>query len=132
MKIRLQLSIGQHALDWPALLLTLALVVVVRESAVYLMAQFQHRELGNLVGLFGLLGFLLLFKMWRPLPRRMLDANTRIMKESALAFLPIAAGAGSMLQQLGAEAIPVLIIMIVSTLLPLWVYAQLAKRGLKT
>jgi hypothetical protein len=117
-------------IDWLALFLTILLIVIVRESAVWLMDLVGHRELGNLVGLFGLLIGLLLYKQLRPLSSRLLDANIRIMKESALAFLPIAAGAGVMLQRLGHELPWVLLIMLVSTLLPLWLYARLAKRWL--
>lgn len=117
-------------IDWIALLCTIALIVLVRESAVWLMDQLGHRELGNLVGLFGLLAGLLIYKHFRPLSSRLLDANTRIMKESALAFLPIAAGAGVMLERLGAELPWVVLIMLVSTVLPLWLYARFAKRWL--
>lgn len=117
-------------IDWIALLCTIALIVLVRESAVWLMDQLGHRELGNLVGLFGLLAGLLIYKHVRPLSSRLLDANTRIMKESALAFLPIAAGAGVMLERLGAELPWVVLIMVVSTVLPLWLYARFAKRWL--
>lgn len=117
-------------IDWTALILTIGLIVVVRESAVWLMDLVGHRELGNLVGLFALLAALLIYKHFRPLSSRLLDANTRIMKESALAFLPIAAGAGVMLQRLGHELPWVVLIMLVSTLLPLWLYARFAKRWL--
>lgn len=117
-------------IDWPALLLTLAMVVMVREVAVWIMAQVHHPELGNLVGLFALLMGLLMLKRWRPLSQRLLDANMRIMKESALAFLPIAAGAGSMMVALGGELWAFLGVLILSTVLPLWLYARLAKHWL--
>ena len=37
--------------DWPALAATFALIVVVRESCVWLTGLFHHPELGNLLGL---------------------------------------------------------------------------------
>lgn len=117
-------------IDWIGLLLTVALIIVVRESAVWLMSHFNHPELGNLVGLFGLLIGLIIYQRIKPLSPRLLDANARLMKESALAFLPIAAGAGVMLNRLGAELPWVMAVMLISTLIPLWGYARLAKRWL--
>ncbi len=118
------------AIDWPALGLTLLLVIVFREASVILMQRIGHPELGNLVGLFTLLVLLLVYRRWRVLSTRMIDANTRIMKESAIAFLPIAAGAGVMMAGLGHELGWFIVVMTVSTLVPLWVYAWLSKRWL--
>lgn len=118
--------------DWPALLATLSLIVLVRESCVWLMGLFAHPELGNLVGLLLLLAILVLWRKIKPLPIRMLDANTHIMKESAFAFLPISAGAIIMLAHLGKELPWFLFILVFSTLLPLWLYAQMAKRWMSS
>ncbi|MFZ3192187.1 MAG: hypothetical protein WA154_03135 [Moraxellaceae bacterium] len=117
-------------IDWKALGLTLLLVIVFRESAIALMRLLGHPELGNLVGLFALLACLLIYRRWRVLSSRLIDANTRIMKESAIAFLPIAAGAGVMMASLGNELGWFIVVMTVSTLLPLWGYAWLSKRWL--
>jgi len=119
-----------NSIDWKALGLTLLLVVLFREVAVLLMQRVGHPELGNLVGLFALLACLLVYRRWRVLSPRLIDANTRIMKESALAFLPIAAGAGVMMASLGHELGWFIVVMTVSTLLPLWGYAWLSKRWL--
>lgn len=118
--------------DWPALLATLALIVLVRESCVWLMGRFAHPELGNLLGLLLLLALLLLWRKVKPLPVRMLDANTHIMKESAFAFLPISAGAIIMLAQLGKELPWFLFVLVFSTLLALWLYAKIAKRWMSS
>lgn len=118
--------------DWTALLITLTLIVIVRESSVWLMAQFGHPELGNLLGLLALLTVLVLWRRIKPLPIRLLDANTYIMKESAFAFLPISAGAILMLIHMGQELPWFLFILVFSTLLSLWVYAQLAKRWMRS
>ena len=56
--------------------------------------------------------------------------NNKIMKESAFAFLPISAGSLIMLVQMGKEIPLFLIVMFISTLIPLWVYAKMAKRWL--
>lgn len=117
-------------IDWLALGLTLVLVIVFREISVLLMQRLGHPELGNLVGLFALLVCLLLYRRWRVLSVRLIDANTRIMKESAIAFLPIAAGAGVMMAGLGSELGWFIVVMTVSTLVPLWGYAWLSKRWL--
>lgn len=117
-------------IDWKALGLTLLLVVLFRETAVLLMSKLGHPELGNLVALFALLACLLIYRRWRVISPRLIDANTRIMKESAIAFLPIAAGAGVMMASLGHELGWFIVVMTVSTLLPLWGYAWLSKRWL--
>ena len=119
-----------HSIDWKALSLTLLLVVLFREVSVAVMQRLGHPELGNLVGLFALLATLLVYRRWRVLSARLLDANTRIMKESAIAFLPIAAGAGVMMAGLGSELGWFIVVMTVSTLVPLWGYAWLSKRWL--
>lgn len=114
--------------DWPALVATFALIVLVRESCVWLMGLFAHPELGNLLGLLLLLTILIIWRKIKPLPMRMLDANTHIMKESAFAFLPVSAGSVIMLMHLGDELPWFLFILLFSTLVPLWLYAQMAKR----
>lgn len=118
--------------DWQALLATLTLIVLVRESCVWLMGLLAHPELGNLLGLLLLLAILITWRKVKPLPIRMLDANTHIMKESAFAFLPVSAGSVIMLMHLGDELPWFLFILLFSTLVPLWLYGQIAKRWLKT
>jgi putative effector of murein hydrolase LrgA (UPF0299 family) len=114
--------------DWLALLATLVLIIVIRESCVWLMGLVGHPELGNLLGLILFLAVLLCWRKYKPIPIRMIDANTRIMKESAFAFLPISAGAIIMLIHLGKELPWFLFILVFSTLFSLWLYAHLAKR----
>ena len=118
--------------DWLALLITLIIIVAVRESAVWLMGLLHYPELGNLVGLLSLLTVLIIWRRFKPLPLRMLDATTHIMKESAFAFLPVSAGAIIMLVHLGHELPWFLFILVFSTLVSLWVYAHAAKRWMKT
>ncbi len=118
--------------DWSVLLMTLLVIVLVRETAVWLMGLIHYPELGNLVGLLSLLVVLIIWRRFKPLPLRMLDATTHIMKESAFAFLPISAGAIIMLVRLGAELPWFLFILIFSTVISLWVYAHAAKHWMKT
>ncbi len=115
---------------WRPLLGVALLVVSVRELAVWLASRWGHANLGNLLGLFTLLAGLLLWKHWRGLPAPLIEGSNRLMKDSALAFLPIAAGAAVLMGQLGAELWKIATVMLVSTLLPLWVYARLARRWL--
>ena len=117
-------------IDWPAWIGTLALIICFREGAVWLMTQFNHPELGNLVGLIALLMTLLVWRNVHKLPARLVDTNNKIMKESAFSFLPISAGSLIMLVQMGKEIPLFLIVMFISTLIPLWVYAKMAKRWL--
>ena len=120
----------QTRTDWSALGLTILLIVIIRESSVWLTGQFGHPELGNLTGLGILLIILIIYRRFKPLSLRMIDANAKIMKESAFAFLPISAGAVLMLIAMGKEIPAFLFVMVVSTLIPLWVYAKMAKRWL--
>lgn len=117
--------------DWSALCLTLLLIIIVRESSVWLMGQFGHPELGNLIGLGLLLIILIIWRRFKALPLRMIDANARIMKESAFAFLPISAGAILMLIAMGKTIPAFLFVMTISTLIPLWIYAKMSKHWLK-
>lgn len=117
-------------IDWQAWIGTLALIIVVRESAVWIMTQFSHPELGNLVGLLSLLGVLLLWRKFKKISARLVDTNNKLMKESGFAFLPVCAGSLLMLVSMGKEIPLFLLVMCVSTLIPLWIYAKMAKKWL--
>ena len=116
--------------DWSALVMTIALIILVRESSVALMTLFEHPELGNLVGLGILLVILSIWRRFKPIPLRLIDANAKIMRESAFAFLPISAGAVLMLIGMGKHLPAFLFVMVLSTLFPLWLYAKMSKRWL--
>lgn len=117
-------------LDWKAWIGTISLIILFREGAVWLMSQFNHPELGNLVGLLSLLAVLLLWRKFKTIPSRLVDTNNKIMKESAFAFLPISAGSLLMLMHMGKEIPLFLTVLVVSTLIPLWIYAKMAKKWL--
>lgn len=116
--------------DWLAYVYTVVLIVVVREFAVWLMGLFNHPELGNLIGLGILLIGLVAWRQFYHISPRIIEANAKIMKESALAFLPVSAGSVLMLFTLGNEVFFVVFILFASTLIPLWVFAKLSKRWL--
>ena len=117
-------------IDWKAWIGTIALIIIFREGAVWVMKQFNHPELGNLVGLIGLLIVLSFWRKFNKIPTSLVDTNNKIMKESAFAFLPISAGSLLMMMHLGDEIPMFLIVLFVSTLIPLWVYAKMSKKWL--
>lgn len=116
--------------DWIAIFITILLIVVAREIAMALTKLRGQPELGNLFGLGLLLIVLVIWRNFKPLSHRMIDANALIMKESAFAFLPISAGAIVMLVAMGAQIPLFLLVLVVSTLLPMWLYAKISKRWL--
>jgi len=117
-------------IDWPAWIGTLLLIIVFREASVWLMTQLEHPELGNLVGLISLLVTLFVWRYFGKIPARLVDTNNKLMKESAFAFLPISAGALIMLMHMGQKIPAFMLVLCLSTLLPLWIYAKMAKRWL--
>ncbi|MGQ0473958.1 MULTISPECIES: hypothetical protein [Acinetobacter] len=114
-------------IDWPAWIGTLLLIIVFREASVWLMTQLDHPELGNLVGLISLLITLFAWRYFGKIPARLVDTNNKLMKESAFAFLPISAGALIMLMHMGQKIPAFMLVLCLSTLLPLWIYAKMAK-----
>jgi putative effector of murein hydrolase LrgA (UPF0299 family) len=117
-------------IDWQAWIFTLGLIIFFREASVLIMSQFNHPELGNLTGLLSLLFVLVVWRRFKKIPARLVDTNNKLMKESGFAFLPICAGSLIMLVSMGKEIPLFLIIMFVSTLIPLWIYAKMAKKWL--
>lgn len=119
-----------RSIDWTAWVVTLLLIIGFREGSVIVMRAFGHPELGNLVGLISLLTILILWRKFKKIPLQIVDTNNKIMKESGFAFLPVCAGSLIMLVHMGKEIPLFLFVLVVSTLIPLWVYAKMAKRWL--
>jgi len=117
-------------IDWQAWIFTIGLIIFFREVSVWILSQFNHPELGNLTGLLSLLLVLVLWRKFNKIPARLVDTNNKLMKESGFAFLPIRAGSLIMLVSMGKEIPLFLLVMFVSTLIPLWVYAKMAKKWL--
>lgn len=119
------------AFDWRMAGLALLIIIIVREVCVWLMGLLGFANLGNLVGLFVLLGLALCYRASHgQIPPRLVAANARILRESLFAFLPICAGMGVLIIGLGGDAGKILAIMVISTLIPLRLYAYLSKRWL--
>lgn len=116
---------------WLAILTTLILIVAVREVSVLAAEQLGIASMGNIIGMVGLFFALLAWRMTHELPAWLTDASNKILTESAYAYLPVSAGAGILLFQLGDEFTRIMIVMLVSTLLPLWAFAQLSAYWLK-
>ena len=117
-------------IDWQAWIFTIGLIIFFREASVWVMSQFNHPELGNLTGLLSLLFGLVLWRRFKKIPARLVDINNKLMKESGFAFLPICAGSLIMLVSMGKEIPLFLLVMFISTLIPLWIYAKMAKKWL--
>ncbi len=119
------------AFDWRMAALALLIIIIVRELCVWLMGLVGFANLGNLVGLFVLLGLALCYRASHgQIPPRLVAANARILRESLFAFLPICAGMGVLIIGLGSDASKILAIMVISTLFPLRLHASLSKRWL--
>lgn len=117
-------------IDWQAWIFTIGLIIFFREASVLVMSQFNHPELGNLTGILSLLFVLVLWRRFKKIPARLVDTNNKLMRESGFAFLPICAGSLIMLVSMGKEIPLFLVVMFVSTLIPLWIYAKMAKKWL--
>ncbi|MGI9339118.1 MAG: CidA/LrgA family protein [Psychrobacter sp.] len=115
---------------WLALLLTLAMVVIVRESALLLCQWAGIEKAANIVGLVAMFVILVVWRLLKGLPEWITRASNLLLVDSGFAFLPVSAGAGILLFELGDEFWGVMLTMAISTLIPLWGLAILANRWL--
>lgn len=114
----------------PSLLLTLAMVIIVRESAVLICRALGVEQAANVVGMVAMFLILVIWRMLKGLPRWLTRASNILLVDSGVAFLPVSAGAGILLFGLGDELWGVMLTMAISTLIPLWGLAILANRWL--
>jgi len=117
---------------WLALLLTLAMVVIVRESALLLCQWAGIEKAANIVGLVAMFIILVVWRLLKGLPEWITRASNLLLVDSGFAFLPVSAGAGILLFELGDEFWGVMLTMAISTLIPLWGLAILANRWLSS
>jgi len=117
---------------WLALLLTLAMVVIVRESALLLCQWAGIEKAANIVGLVAMFVILVVWRLLKGLPNWITRASNLLLVDSGFAFLPVSAGAGILLFELGDEFWGVMLTMVISTLIPLWGLAILANRWLSS
>jgi len=117
---------------WLALLLTLAIVVIVRESALLLCQWAGVEKAANIVGLVAMFVILVVWRLLKGLPEWITRASNLLLVDSGFAFLPVSADAGILLFELGDEFWGVMLTMAISTLIPLWGLAILANRWLSS
>ena len=115
---------------WAGILITLAMVILVRESAVLLCSAVGVGKAANIVGMIAMFGILLLWRWQRGLPRWLTRASNTLLVDSGFAFLPVSAGAGLILFAMGSELWAILATILISTLLPIWGLAHVSKHAL--
>ena len=121
---------SSHLPLWISLILTLIMVIVVRETAVVLCQLAGIEKAANIVGLVAMFVILMIWRLLKGLPNWLTQASNTLLVDSGFAFLPVSAGAGLLLFALGDELLGVMVTMIVSTLIPMWGLALLANRWL--
>ena len=114
-----------------AILLTLAVVVVIRESALVLCQALGFPSAANIVGMITLFVLLMVCRFTVGIPEWISNASNTLLVDSGFAFLPVSAGAGLLIFRLGDELWGVVLTIVVSTLIPLWGLAKLSNLWLK-
>ena len=115
---------------WMALLLTLAMVITVRESAVMVCQWLGIEKAANIVGLLTMFCILIVWRFIKGIPSWLTQASNTLLVDSGFAFLPVSAGAGLLLFGLGDELWGFMLTILISTLIPLWGFAVLSNRWL--
>lgn len=115
---------------WMAVILTLSMVILVRESAVIICQWAGIEKAANIVGLVAMFFILMAWRLLKGLPSWLTQASNTLLVDSGFAFLPVSAGAGLLLFALGDEFWGVMLTMLISTLIPLWGLAILANHWL--
>lgn len=115
---------------WIALVLTLVMVIVVRESALIVCEWAGVEKAANVVGLVVMFFILIIWRLLKGLPGWLTQASNTLLVDSGFAFLPVSAGAGLLLFALGDELWGVMLTILISTLIPLWGLGILANRSL--
>lgn len=114
-----------------AIILTLAVVVVIRESALVLCQALGFPSAANIVGMITLFVLLMVCRFTVGIPEWISNASNTLLVDSGFAFLPVSAGAGLLIFRLGDELWGVVLTIVVSTLIPLWGLAKLLNLWLK-
>ena len=121
---------SSHTPLWLAIIMTLAMVICVRESAVIICQMIGIEKAANIVGLVAMFCILMAWRLLRGLPSWLTQASNKLLVDSGFAFLPVSAGAGLLLFALGDELWGVMATMIISVVIPLWGLAILSNRWL--
>ena len=114
-----------------AIVLTLAVVVVIREGALVLCLALDFPSAANIVGMITLFVLLMVCRFTVGIPEWISNASNTLLVDSGFAFLPVSAGAGLLIFGLGDELWGVVLTIVVSTLIPLWGLAKLSNLWLK-
>lgn len=116
---------------WLALLITLTIVVMVREGCWFVCTQLGMAEATNIIGLLVLFVLLMIWRFVRGfangLPSWLTNASSFLLMESGFAFLPVSAGAGLLVFALRDELVGFVVVVVFSTLLPLWGLGKLGE-----
>ena len=115
---------------WMALLLTLIMVITVRESAVIVCEWAGIEKAANIVGLLVMFFILIIWRFIKGIPSWLTQASNTLLVDSGFAFLPVSAGAGLLLFGLGDELWGFMLTILISTLIPMWGFAVLSNRWL--
>ena len=115
---------------WMALLLTLIMVIAVRESAVIVCEWAGIGKAANIVGLLVMFLILIMWRFIKGIPSWLTQASNTLLVDSGFAFLPVSAGAGLLLFALGDELWGFMMTILISTLIPIWGFAILSNRWL--
>lgn len=113
-----------------ALLLTLIMVITVRESAVIICQWAGIEKAANIVGLLTMFFILIVWRFIKGVPSWLTQASNTLLVDSGFAFLPVSAGAGLLLFALGDELWGFMLTILISTLIPMWGFAVLSNRWL--
>ncbi|PIE47199.1 MAG: CidA/LrgA family protein [Gammaproteobacteria bacterium] len=122
---------------WLGILLTLLIVIIVRELCVLICHFWKVESAANIIGLVMMFCILFAWRLIREkqkkpsLPNWLTQATNRLLLDSGFAFLPVSAGAGLLLFSLGDQFWRVFAIILISTLIPLWAIAKLTGIWLK-
>ena len=115
---------------WMAILLTLIMVITVRESAVVVCEWAGIEKAANIVGLLTMFFILIVWRSIKGIPNWLTKASNTLLVDSGFAFLPVSAGAGLLLFALGDELWGFMLTILISTLIPIWGFAVLSNRWL--
>ena len=115
---------------WMALLLTLIMVITIRESAVIVCQWAGIEKAANIVGLLTMFFILIVWRFIKGVPSWLTQASNTLLVDSGFAFLPVSAGAGLLLFGLEDELWGFILTILISTLIPIWGFAILANRWL--
>ncbi|MBF2719281.1 CidA/LrgA family protein [Psychrobacter sp. NG254] len=121
---------SSHIPLWLAIIMTLAMIIFVRESAVIICQMIGIEKAANIVGLVAMFCILMAWRLLKGLPSWLTQASNKLLVDSGFAFLPVSAGAGLLLFALGDELWGVMATMIISVVIPLWGLAILSNRWL--